>query len=74
MSRRDFTKSLCISIKELNETIFWLRLIGRREWIAQARLTELLEESVQIKRILGAIVARSRQTIPQTRTIPEAQL
>lgn len=60
MSRPDFVKTLCIVIKELNETRYWLRLIGRRDWIKQTRLLPLQQEADELKRICGAIVSRTR--------------
>lgn len=62
LSRKDFAKCVGIAVKELNETRFWLRLIVNREWIPVERLTELNDEATQIKRILGAILSRTRAT------------
>lgn len=60
MSRKDFVKSISIGVKELNETRFWLRLVGRQEWISPDRLAGLLGEAEELKRILGAIITRTR--------------
>ncbi|MEZ6243668.1 MAG: four helix bundle protein [Phycisphaerales bacterium] len=60
MSRKDFVKCMAIALKELNETRFWLRLIGRRGWITSARLENLTDEAEQLKRVLGAILTRTR--------------
>src|SRR5215468_6260300 len=43
LSAKDFTKTLGVVLKELNETKFWLRLVGRRGWIKPARLADLLD-------------------------------
>ena len=61
MSRKDFAKCVAISIKELNETRFWLRLIERRAWIPPERLADLSDETAQLKRIFGAILSRTRK-------------
>lgn len=61
MSRPDFVKCLCIATKELNETRFWLRLAVRHEWIKPPRLTPLIEETIELKKILGAMIARSKR-------------
>lgn len=60
MSRADFCKTIAIVIKELNETRFWLRLIGRRNWLEAHRLAPLEAEAVELKKVLGAILSRSR--------------
>jgi four helix bundle protein len=62
MSRADFCKSLGISIKESNESRFWVRLIARRGWIEPQRLRSLEQESVELKKLLGAIAVRSRRS------------
>ncbi len=61
LSRKDFTKCLSIAVKELNETRFWLRLISRQGWIKPALLEPLLDETTQLKKILGAMALRTRQ-------------
>lgn len=60
MSRKDFVKCLAIANKELNETRFWIRLVSRRKWIDEPRLVGLLDESDQLKRVIGAIIVKTR--------------
>jgi len=36
-------------------------LIERRNWIASDRLTDLADETEQLKRILGSILSRTRR-------------
>src|SRR5262249_36017784 len=61
MTRADFVKCLCIAVKEINETRFWLRFIARRGWVKQERLSDLETEGVQLKKVLGTMIARSKQ-------------
>lgn len=61
MSRADFTKSLGIVVKELNETIFWLRLIGRHGWVNPSKLEGLSNEALELKSIFGAMIWRTRR-------------
>lgn len=60
LSRPDFCKTIGIMIKELNEARFWCRLFVRRGWIPGDRLGPLEAEAVELKRILGSILTRSR--------------
>jgi four helix bundle protein len=60
MSRADFVKCLSIASKELSETRFWLRLSARRNWIPQDSATLVLAESLELQRILGSIIRRSK--------------
>ena len=61
MSTADFVKCTAIALKELNETRFWIRLIARREWITNERLEPFMTETDELKKILGSIIARTKQ-------------
>lgn len=61
LSRADFCRCLGISLKELSETRFWLRLVGRRGWVPSSRLGALQKEGGEIKKILGSIVTLSKK-------------
>jgi four helix bundle protein len=56
-----FIKCLCIATKELNEFRFWVRLAGRRGWVAATRLGPLEQEAGEIKKILGTMISRSKR-------------
>lgn len=60
MSRADFCKTIAIVLKELNEVRYWIRLVGRRQWIDRDRLGSLESEAAELKKVLGAILSRSR--------------
>jgi four helix bundle protein len=60
MSRADFAKTLAIALKELNETRFWLRLVARRTWLPPTRLSPLQADADELRKILGAIITRTR--------------
>jgi four helix bundle protein len=61
ISRKDFAKTLGIVLKELAETRFWLRFVGRRGWIDEPRLIPLHDETAELKRIFGSMLARIRR-------------
>lgn len=68
MSRADFTKCLAIASKELSETLYWLRMVGRHSWIPAKRLTALLEEGVEIRKVIGAVIVRTIENNPKPAT------
>ncbi|USN99597.1 MAG: four helix bundle protein [Phycisphaeraceae bacterium] len=72
MSRADFTKCLCIAIKELSETRFWIRLIGRRGSLSPDRFDPLDSDLVSMKRVLGTMVARTRHPKPVLHSDPSS--
>lgn len=67
MSTADFLRCLAIANKELNETRFWVRLVSRRRWIHAERLEALETDLAELKRILGSMIARTKQATASTR-------
>ena len=59
---KDFAHKYAIALKEARETNYWLRLLLRAQVVPPARLKNLLQESIEVKLMLGAAVrtAKSR--------------
>jgi len=60
-SRSDFVHKMAIALKEARETNYWLRLLEASEILPKKKLTELIKESNEIKKILGAIIVSSKK-------------
>ena len=60
-SRADFISKNNISLKEARETHYRLRLLAAAEVVSQARLQPILDEALELKRILGAIVVSTKR-------------
>ncbi len=60
-SRSDFIHKMAIALKEARETNYWLRLLDASEMLPKDKLTELLKESEEIKKIVGAIIVSSKK-------------
>ncbi len=58
-SKADFRNKIRIALKEARETNYWLRLL-RAMKIINSSLDELVDESEQLKKILGKISSSSR--------------
>ena len=59
-SKKDFTAKMNIALKEARETNYWLRLLKATGYIDK---TDIIDESISIMNILGAIVKTSRKGI-----------
>ncbi|MGH9429034.1 MAG: four helix bundle protein [Terriglobia bacterium] len=59
-SRADFVHKLGIVLKELNETLVWLKMILRSKLLRAELLTEILEENSQLSRIIGSSIKTAR--------------
>jgi four helix bundle protein len=67
-SRADFISKNNISLKEARETHYRLRLLAAAEIVAQSRLQPILDEALEVKRILGAIVVSARRN-PKSKSV-----
>lgn len=59
-SKADFRNKIRISLREARETNYWLRVIKELGDINSEELDRLLQESVEIKNILGAILNNTK--------------
>jgi len=56
ISRREFKMKVGISLKEIREANYWLRVMSESEIIKDRQLDDLIKESGELKLILGSIV------------------
>ena len=59
-SREDFTHKLQVALKELRESNYWLRLLVRAKTLPPDRLSNILDESNQLRAILSKAVATAK--------------
>lgn len=59
-SKADFTNKVRIALREMRESNYWLRIINGLEDNENSELNYLIQESKELKLILGSIVQRSR--------------
>ena len=57
-SNLDFRNKIYISLKEIRETNYWLRIINELELLDKTEIRPLLDESVELKKIFGSITAK----------------
>jgi four helix bundle protein len=59
-SKPDFIYKANLSLREARETNYWLRLIKESGMINSPQLDDLVSESHELMKILGAIVSKAR--------------
>ena len=59
-SHADFLHHLSIVLRELNETLIWLRLIGKSELLKVELLSEIIDENQQLCQIFTASIKTAR--------------
>ena len=55
-SDSDFIAKLYISLKECGETIYWLKLLYRTEYMSETEFKSISEDAKEIKAILSSII------------------
>lgn len=60
-SKADFLSKLHISLKETAETEYWLRLLVLSDYITETEGKSLLDDCLEIKRILVATLTTAKQ-------------
>ncbi len=61
LSKKDFQMRMKISRKEAKETIYWLRLIDETNKLPDTEAAKrLIQEAVELKKILSAIIEKSK--------------
>lgn len=61
-SRADFVHKLSICLKELRESCTWIRLIIKSELLTEAQMSDLLDESTQLCKIIAQSLVTAKQT------------
>ena len=59
----DFLTKMTISLKETNESIYWIRLLRDGEYITFQQAQSLLDDAESIKRVLASIVKTTRESL-----------
>ena len=60
-SESDFVNKLYIALKECNESLYWLRLLYKTEYIDKEQYNSLYRDCSEIKRILTSSVKTIRE-------------
>ena len=61
-SRADFASKMNIALKEAAETKFWLKLLNATNKFTDRELDSILQECIEIEKILYSIVRTSKKT------------
>ena len=62
-SKADFNNKVRIALREMRESNYWLRIISaaNKKLSADEELLKLIDESEQLKNILGSIVTKTKK-------------
>ena len=63
ISDNDFLSKLYISLKECNETLYWLRLLRKVNDLNEEQFKSIFDDGEEIKRLLVSIIKSKRKNI-----------
>ena len=58
INKKDFIAKLYISLKESNETLYWLRLLQRTQYITNKQYESVYKDCEELKRMLVSITKK----------------
>ena len=59
-SRKDFLSKMYISFKEATEAEYWIRLLTSTDYLNEAQSKSILDDCVEIKKILTSIIKTTK--------------
>ena len=58
ISKNDFVAKLYISLKEANETLYWLKLLHRTQYITGKQFDSIYRDREELKRLLVSVTKK----------------
>ena len=58
ISKNDFVAKLYISLKEANETLYWLKLLHRTQYITGKQVDSIYRDCEELKRLLVSVTKK----------------
>ena len=62
-TKKDFISKMHIALKETSETIYWINLLVRSNFIDENKTSRLLDSLDEISRILKSIITTSKENL-----------
>jgi four helix bundle protein len=62
-SKADFIHKLSVSLKETNETLYWLELLVHSGYLATNQFESIHKDCIEIIKLLPAIIKKSKTSI-----------
>ncbi len=60
-SKSDFIHKLAIAQKETNETLYWLKLLHKTDYISQNAYESINEDALELMKIITASIKTAKQ-------------
>jgi len=68
ISKADFLSKIYIALKECAETLYWLQLLIRTDYLTQEQYDSMSSDCLELKRLLTTIAKSTRTSIQRGKT------
>ena len=62
-SKADFIHKMAIALKEINETLYWLELMCKTEYLSSAAFNSMNNDAVELIKMLTSIIKTSKSSL-----------
>ena len=63
ISKHDFLNKMYIALKECSETLYWIELLHRTDYLSDAQYQSMMTDCLELKRILSSITKSTKETL-----------
>jgi len=63
VSKNDFLNKMFISLKECSETLYWIELLHRTDYLTDAQYMSIRSDCIELKKMLTSITKTTRRNI-----------
>lgn len=62
-TKKDFIHKMAIAQKEINESLYWLELLNKTDYLDQPTFVNLEQDATEILKLITAIIKSTKQNI-----------
>ena len=62
-SRADFIAKLGISLKEISETKYWIKLLKATDYLSDVEFTSIFSDCVEVEKLLTSIISTAKENV-----------
>ena len=64
-SKSDFVHKMCIAQKEINESMYWLELLLKTDYLTEKQFKSINKDSIEIIKLITSIIKSTKSTGPK---------
>ena len=65
ISKKDFQSKMYIALKETHETLYWLELLYKTEYLSETEYNSINDDCLELKKMLSSITKTTKEKLTQ---------